>query len=334
MERSQGLFIPYKIIKRYQLKHNFSKSNKMKKIFLILLIGLTTLGYSQQDTQFSNYMYNTLSFNPAYAGSRGTKSIFLSQRSQWVGLEGAPRTNALSYHSPIGSSNLGFGLSFMNDAIGPVQENLISLDMSYSINTSYDYKLAFGLRASAHMLNVDFMKLNIFNPGDVLAQNNINNRFSPNIGVGLFWYSDKSYVGFSIPNLLETRHINRNLNAGVSSVSKERLHYHFIAGYLFDLSKDIIFKPALLTKFVSGAPLQLDLSANFQLYEKFMIGASYRMDAAVSVLTGFQLNPSWFVGYSYDMDTTNLSTFNSGSHEVFLRYEVFRNTNVKAPRFF
>jgi type IX secretion system PorP/SprF family membrane protein len=306
----------------------------MKKIFLILLIGLTTLGYSQQDAQFSNYMYNTLSFNPAYAGSRGTKSIFLSQRSQWIGLDGAPTTNALSYHSPIGSSNLGVGLSIMNDAIGPVEENSVSLDVSYSINTSYDYKLAFGFRASAHMLNVDFMKLNIFNPGDVLAQNNINNRFSPNIGVGLFWYSDKNYIGFSIPNLLETRHINRNLNAGVSSVSKERLHYHFIAGYLFDINQDILFKPALLTKVVSGAPLQLDLSANFQMYEKFTIGASYRLDAAVSFLTGFQLNPSWFVGYGYDLDTNTLSSFNSGSHEVFLRYEVFRSNQQKAPRFF
>ncbi len=334
MERSQGLFIPYKIIKRYQLKHHFSKSNKMKKIFLILLIGLTTLGYSQQDTQFSNYMYNTLSFNPAYAGSRGTKSIFLSQRSQWIGLDGAPTTNALSYHSPLGSSNLGIGLSFLNDAIGPVEENLVSLDMSYTIQTSYDYKLAFGLRASAHMLNVDFMKLNIFNPGDVLAQNNINNRISPNIGIGMFWYSDRSYLGFSIPNLLETRHINKGLSTSVSSVSKERLHYHFTAGYLFDITQDILFKPAVLTKIVSGSPLQVDVSSNFQFYDKFTIGASYRLDAAVSFLAGFQLNPNWFLGYAYDFDTTNLSTFNSGSHEVFLRYEVFRNTNVKAPRFF
>lgn len=334
MERSQGLFIPYKIIKRYQLKHHFSKSNKMKKIFLILLIGLTTLGYSQQDTQFSNYMYNTLSFNPAYAGSRGTKSIFLSQRSQWIGLDGAPTTNALSYHSPIGSSNLGLGLSILNDEIGPVLENMISLDVSYSIKTSYDYKLAFGLRASAHMLNVDFNKLNIFNPGDVLAQNNINNRISPNIGIGMFWYSDRSYLGFSIPNLLETRHINKGLSTSVSSVSKERLHYHFTAGYLFDITQDILFKPAVLTKIVSGSPLQVDVSSNFQFYDRFTIGASYRLDAALSFLAGFQLNPNWFLGYAYDFDTTNLSTFNSGSHEVFLRYEVFRNTNVKAPRFF
>ena len=306
----------------------------MKKIITFIIVLVASFSYSQQDTQFTNYMYNTLSFNPAYAGSRGTTSIYLSQRSQWVGLDGAPTTNSLTYHSPLGSSNLGIGINFLNDAIGPVQENLVSLDMSYTIQTSYDYKLAFGLRASAHMLNVDFTQLNIFNPGDVLAQNNINNRISPNFGFGMFWYSEKSYLGFSIPNLLQTKHINRDLNSSVSAVSKERLHYHLIAGHLFDLSQDIVFKPAVLTKFVSGAPLQVDVSANFLMYDKFTLGAAYRLDAAVSFLTGFQINRNWMLGYAYDFDTNNLSTYNSGSHEVFLRYEVFRTDKVRSPRFF
>lgn len=306
----------------------------MKKIITFIILLVASFSYSQQDTQFTNYMYNTLSFNPAYAGSRGTTSIYLSQRSQWVGLDGAPTTNSLTYHSPLGSSNLGIGINFLNDAIGPVQENLISLDMSYTIQTSYDYKLAFGLRASAHMLNVDFNQLNIFNPGDVLAQNNINNRISPNFGFGMFWYSDKSYLGFSIPNLLQTKHINRDLNSSVSAISKERLHYHLTAGYVFDLSQDVLFKPAVLTKFVSGAPLQVDVSANFLMYDKFTLGAAYRLDAAVSFLTGFQINRNWMLGYAYDFDTNNLSTYNSGSHEVFLRYEVFRTDKVRSPRFF
>jgi len=306
----------------------------MKKIVTLVIVLISGLSYAQQDAQFTNYMYNTLSFNPAYAGSRGTTSIYLSQRSQWVGLDGAPTTNALSYHSPLGSSNLGIGVSFLNDAIGPVEENLVSLDMSYTIQTSYDYKLAFGLRASAHMLNVDFTQLNIFNPSDVLAQRNINNRVSPNIGFGMFWYSDKSYVGFSIPNLLETRHINKDLNSSVSSLSKERLHYHFTAGHVFNINQDILFKPAILTKIVSGAPFQLDLSSNFQIYDKFTLGASYRLDAAVSFLGGFQINRNWLLGYAYDFDTNNLSTYNSGSHEVFLRYEVFRSNKVRSPRFF
>ena len=306
----------------------------MKKIVTLVFVLISGLSYAQQDAQFSNYMYNTLSFNPAYAGSRGTTSIYLSQRKQWVGLEGAPSTNSLSYHSPLGSSNVGIGLSLLNDAIGPVEENLISLDVSYSIRTSYDSQLAFGLRASAHMLNVDFTQLNIFNPSDVLAQSNINNRVSPNIGFGMFWYSEKSYVGFSIPNLLETRHINKDLNSSVSSLSKERLHYHFTAGHVFNINQDILFKPAILTKIVSGAPFQLDLSSNFQIYDKFTLGASYRLDAAVSFLGGFQINRNWLLGYAYDFDTNNLSTYNSGSHEVFLRYEIFRSNRVRSPRFF
>jgi len=306
----------------------------MKKIVTLIIVLITGLGYAQQDAQFSNYMYNTLSFNPAYAGSRGTTSVYLSQRSQWVGLDGGPTTNSLSYHSPLGSSNLGIGLSLLNDAIGPVTENLASLDMSYTIRTSYDYKLAFGLRASAHMLTIDFMKLSVFNPGDLLAQNNINNRISPNIGFGMFWYSEKSYVGFSIPNLLETQYVSKGLNSSVSSISKERLHYHFTAGYVFNISQDILFKPALLSKIVSGSPLQLDVSTNFQIYEKFTIGASYRLNAAVSFLGGFQINNNWFLGFGYDFDTNNLSTYNSGSHEVFLRYEVFRTDKVRSPRFF
>lgn len=307
----------------------------MKKVITIIIILITNgLSYAQQDAQFSNYMYNTLSFNPAYAGSRGTSSIYLSQRSQWVGMDGAPTTKALSYHSPVGSTNLGVGLSFLNDAIGSVDENLISVDVSYNINTSFDYKLAFGFRASAHMLNVDFNKLSIFSPRDVLAQNNINNRFSPNIGFGMFWYSDRSYVGFSIPNLLETRHLNKSLSSSVSSVSKERLHYHFTAGYVFDISQNILFKPAVLTKVVSGSPLQIDISSNVQFYNKFTVGTSYRLDAAVSFLAGFQLNRNWFLGYGYDIDTHRFSNYNSGSHEVFLRYEIFRNHRVIAPRFF
>ena len=167
-----------------------------------------------------------------------------------------------------------------------------------------------------------------------MAQSNINNRISPNIGFGMFWYSDKSYVGLSIPNLLETRHINKDLNSSVSSISKERLHYHLTAGHVFNISQDILFKPAVLTKIVSGSPLLLDVSANFQIYDKFTIGASYRMVAAVSFLGGFQINRNWLLGYAYDFDTHNLSTYNSGSHEVFLRYEVFRSNRVRSPRFF
>ncbi len=251
-------------------------------------------------------------------------------RTQWVGLDGAPVTNTLSAHTPITNSNLGMGISFVNDRIGPSDENTISADISYTIQTSEYYKLAFGLKVTANLLNVDFTKLTQ-QPGDPELQYNIDNRFSPNIGAGVFWYSDRSYVGFSVPNFLETRHFD-----GVnSSVAKEKLHYYFIGGYVFDLNPSIKFKPSLLVKAVQHAPLQVDVSANFLFNEKFTVGAAYRWSAALSGMVGFQINEKLLVGYAYDAETTKLANYNSGSHEIFLRFELFKNYDrIISPRFF
>jgi type IX secretion system PorP/SprF family membrane protein len=262
-------------------------------------------------------------------------SVFGLHRTQWVGLEGAPTTNTFALHTPFRDSNVGLGLSIMNDAIGPSDETTISADFSYTIETSDTYKLAFGIRATAHLLNVDFTKLNIYDPNDVLAQYNIDNRFSPNFGVGAYWYSDNTYFGLSIPNMLETKHFDKGqAQYNATSVANERMHYHFIAGRVFDINSNIQFKPAFLAKIVEGAPLQLDFSANFLLQEKFTLGAAYRWDAAMSALAGFQVNDNWFIGYGYDMEVTKLANYNSGSHELFLRYEFSRKKQVASPRFF
>ncbi len=309
----------------------------MKKRFLLFVLSIVSASmYAQQDAQFTQYMYNTVNINPAYAGSRGVLSIFGLHRSQWVGLDGAPRTNTFSLNSPINNSNLGIGISIINDKIGPADENSISADLSYSFKTSESFKLSFGMKATANLLNVDFTKLNIYNPGDQLAQYNIDNKFSPNVGAGIFLHSDKSYLGFSVPNFLETKHFDKDeTNFSSSSVAAERMHYYLIGGHVFDLSPNLKFKPAFLTKMVQGAPLQVDLSANFLINEKFVLGGAYRWDAAGSFLAGFHISKSWFAGYAYDMEITNLANFNSGSHEIFLRYELFQRTdNVVSPRFF
>ena len=309
----------------------------MKKRFLIFIVTLVaSSSYAQQDSQFTNYMYNTININPAYAGSRGVLSIFGLHRNQWVGLDGAPVTNTFSLNTPIANSNIGLGFSIINDRIGPSDENSISVDVSYSIPTSETFKLSFGIKATANLLNVDFTKLNIYNPGDALAQYNIDNKFSPNIGAGVYFHSNKTYFGLSVPNFLETKHFDKGQTAfSASSVASEKMHYYFIAGHVFDLSDSVKLKPALLTKIVQGAPLQVDLSANFLFNEKFTVGAAYRWDAAVSLLAGFQVSDSWFIGYGYDMEITKLANYNSGSHEIFLRYELFKNYNrVVSPRFF
>jgi len=309
----------------------------MRAKLLLLLLFLSGFElYAQQDSQFTQYMYNTINVNPAYAGSRGVMSIFGLYRNQWVGLDGAPVTSTASLNTPIGNSNVGLGLSFISDKIGPSDETSISTDISYSIPTSDRFKLSFGLKATANLLNIDFTKLNIYNPADPRFQNNVDNKFSPNIGAGIYFHSNKSYLGLSVPNFLETKHFDESSNSNSASfVAKERMHYYFIGGHVFDLSPSIQFKPAFLTKMVQGAPLQVDVSANFLFNEKFTLGAAYRWSAAMSAMVGFQVNQNWFIGYAYDMETTKLADYNSGSHEIFLRYELFNNFDrVVSPRFF
>lgn len=303
------------------------------KIAVFLLLSVTS--YAQQDSQFTQYMYNTININPAYAGSRESMNIFALHRTQWVGLDGAPVTNTASINTPINGSNLGLGVSIVNDKIGPSEENNISVDFSYKIYLSETYELSFGLKATANLLNVDFNKLSQYDPNDYLFQTNIDNKFSPNIGVGLYLHSDNTYFGLSAPNLLETTHFDRYTSKGNSLVAREKINYYLIAGHVFDLTADIKFKPSVLAKMVTGAPLQVDVSGNFMFSDKFVAGIAYRWSAAMSAMVGFQATDSWFIGYSYDLETTRLSNYNSGSHEIFLRYELFNKYDrIITPRFF
>jgi len=288
------------------------------------------VSYAQQDAQFTHYMYNTININPAYAGSRGALSIFGLHRTQWVGLDGAPVTNAVSVNTPINGTNLGVGFSLVNDKIGPTNENNFSADVSYSIQTSESYKLSFGIKATGNFFNLDRSQLNPENPADDNLQE-IDNKFTPNIGAGVYFHSDKFYAGVSVPAFLETTRYSDN----DFSVNKERLNYYFIAGYIFDISPSLKFKPALLTKMTMGAPLQIDVSGNFLINEKFVIGAAYRWSAALSGMVGFQVTDGIFIGYGYDLETTELKNYNSGSHEIFARFELFNNFDrITTPRFF
>lgn len=285
--------------------------------------------YSQQDSQYTQYMYNTTLVNPAYAGTRETLSAFLLYRNQWVGLDGAPVTNNFSVNSPLGDSNLGIGLNFVNDKIGPVTENEISVDLAYLVQVSENFKLSLGLKGTANLFNLDINKLIIYDPLDPQFQN-VKTEFSPNIGAGLYLYSDKTYFGLSVPSFFESFRYNDNN----IEITKEKMHFYFIAGHVFKLSESIDFKPALLSKIVEGAPFQTDITANFLFFDKLTLGGAYRWNVAFSGLAGFQISESWFIGYGYDMETTQLSNYNSGSHELFLRYEFSNRSRVSAPRFF
>ena len=301
----------------------------MKTILTIICAFILQSMYSQQDSQYTQYMYNTPLVNPAYAGSRETITAFLLHRNQWVGLDGAPVTNNFSINMPVGDSNFGVGLNFVNDEIGPVSENEISADLAYFIQISENYKLSLGLKGTANLFQLDVNKLRIFDPADPQFQN-VDTEFSPNVGAGLYLFSDKTYFGLSVPNFFESYRYNDN-NV---EITKEKMHFYFIAGHVFTLSPNIDFKPAVLSKIVEGAPLQADVTTNFLFFDKLTLGAAYRWDASVSALAGFQISDSWFIGYGYDLETTKLSNYNSGSHEIFLRYEFFNRSRVSAPRFF
>ena len=316
-------------------------TNKKSLLVSLLLLFTAICGlYAQQDAQYTQYMFNTMSVNPAYAGSRGQLSIAALYRAQWVGLDGAPKTQTLNLHSPIRNSRLGYGISIVNDEIGNgvVQETYFDAVISYTIDVSLDGKLSFGLKAGGNLLNLDFNGLNNFD-NEPISGTNIENEFSPNFGLGVYYHTNKFYAGLSAPNLLETDHFDnsqRDANS-VQFLSTDRINFYLITGYVFDLNGNLKFKPALLTKVVSGAPLQLDLSASFLFNEKFSFGAAYRWDAAISALAGFQISDQLMLGLAYDRETTDLGStqFNDGSFEVFLRFELVKSfQRLVSPRFF
>ena len=310
----------------------------MKNKILILVTFISSVfaveSTAQQDAQYTQYMYNTMSVNPAYAGSRDAISMTGLYRTQWVGLDGAPDTQSFNIHSPIGDGEkVGLGLSIINDNIGPTHETYFDIDFSYTVNTSQDGRLAFGIKAGGHLLDVAYSELSQFNGGDQLLQSDIENKFSPNVGAGIYYRKgDRWYVGLSAPNLLETKHFDETS----LSVANEQINLYLIGGYVFDINSDLKLKPAVLLKGVTGAPLQADLTVNALIKEKLTLGLAYRWSAAVSALVGYQLTDTLMLGLAYDRETTDLgkTKFEQGSYEVFLRFEIFENQKILSPRFF
>ena len=301
-------------------------------LFALVIMFVTITGYAQQDAQYIQYMYNTITINAAYAGSRRVLSIFGLYRTQWVGLDGAPETSTFSVNTPINNSNLGVGISLVNDKIGPSNENNLSLDFSYTLQTSADFRLSFGIKGTANLFNLDISKLNPEDQGDPQFQD-LDNKFSPNIGAGVYWHSDKAYIGLSVPNFIETNRFDDDDIA----IYKDKINYYLMGGYVFNLDRFEYykFKPAVLVKMVEGAPLQADISANFMFIERFVLGVTYRWSASLSAMAGFQITDGLYLGYGYDRETTKLNNYNYGSHEIFLRYEFIKKTSkMTTPRFF
>lgn len=305
----------------------------IKSIFKIAIIIVAlwsaNSAFAQQDPQYTQYMYNTMVINPAYTGSKGYTTITGLARTQWVGLDGAPDTQTLSYDSQLGYSRVGLGFTLINDEIGPSQEIYIDGNISYSIEATENGNLSFGLKLGGRFLSVDPSKGMVKDEGDAYLQA-INSKFLPTIGAGLYYYTDKFYIGASIPNFIRTEHYDDTIN----NVGVERFHLFGIVGYVFDLSENVKFKPASIVKAVPGAPLSLDISANFLFNERFTAGLAWRWDDSIAGLLGFQVTEGFYIGYSYDLTTSNYSNYNSGTHEVLLRLNIFREGGIISPRFF
>lgn len=309
---------------------------KTYKTYLIktLCLGLALLGQhlvqAQQEPQYTQYQYNTMTVNPAYTGTQGYPSVVVLYRDQWLGLEGSPTNISLGIDTPFGTFN-GIGLSIVQDEIGPAEETFFDVNYAHSIVLNrYGSRLAFGLKAGGRMLNVDWTK-GSYRDIDPQFQENINNDLAPVIGAGVYYYTSNAYVGLATPNFLT----EKTFDIVKERVEQDRVHLYFIAGYVFDLNRDIKFKPSTFIKEVKGSPLSVDLSANFLFYEKLTLGANYRWDDSFGGMIGFKVSSRFDLGYAYDATVSDLNEHHNGTHEVFVRYSFISPANrARSPRFF
>ncbi|MFT6844000.1 MAG: type IX secretion system PorP/SprF family membrane protein [Flavobacteriales bacterium] len=307
---------------------------------IILAIALLSSfgAIAQQDPIYSQYMFNTLSINPAYAGSRDALSATILHRSQWAGFEGAPQTQTLTLHSPFKEANIGVGLSVVNDKIGPVQQTGVYVDLAYKLQVTDKGFLRLGLKGGANLysasLGTIFTGSGANQTGDIAFSQNISNEIMPNVGVGFYYSTPTFYFGGSAPKLLEN---DLSLEDGgqTTLIKNESRHYFLIAGAVVNLNRDIKLKPTVLTRFVANAPFSFDLTTNVIFYEKFTLGLLYRYDATIGGIVQYSINDQLNVGYAYDYNTTDFGAYSGASHEVMVSYDfVFSRRNVRTPRYF
>lgn len=310
---------------------------KINYIFGIILL-VFCKSFAQQDPQFTQYMYNMSVINPGYAtDDLGTINFGGIYRTQWVKATGAPTTSSLFVHTPL-SEKIETGLNVIKDELGEdvLNETTINADFSYKVNLNTNAKLALGFKVGANFFTTNFngFQLNDDDISSDPAFQNLNQTFL-NLGAGAFYFTDNYYLGLSVPNFLPNKQL-KEAN-GVQAIGIDELHFFFTGGYVFKLSDNIKFKPAFMTKIVKNSPLSADITANFMFFDKFEIGASHRFDDSFSGLANYRIMPQLRIGYAYDHTISNLGSFNSGSHEIIILFDLdtFGNRGYdKSPRFF
>ena len=294
---------------------------------------------AQQDPMYTQYMYNMSVVNPGYATDSGSMSFGALYRMQWVGAEGGPTTGTFFAHSPL-AKNVEVGLSVVHDDIGDVvQETGVFADFAYVVKINETNKISFGLKAGASFFNTNFDGF-IYSDDlpDAAFANNLSKTF-PNVGVGAFYFGENYYLGLSSPNLLTSKHLEKD--QGIVRTGVETIHYFFTGGYVFNLNENLKFKPAFMARVAAGTPLSMDVTSNFLINNKVELGAAYRVEDAVSGLVNFRISPSLRIGYAYDYTVSNLGRFNSGSHEIMILFDLGKKDDKKdndgydkSPRFF
>lgn len=316
----------------------FTRSNfAYRAAFIVIYFGTIFLlkqpCYAQQHPIFTQYMFNGLVLNPAYSGSHESMSLASSLRSQWSGIKGAPQTQVFSIHSPIKFSRSAAGALVIHDQVGVTNQYMAYGTYAYRIPLSKRAKLSFGIQGGVTYYKANFTDLDIVSQNNLSdpAFNNNESRILPNFGVGAYYYSKRTYVGLSLPTLINNKWANQD---PLMKARQER-HYFLTAGQVFDINPNLKFKPNILLKWVENGPFQYDINANFLIQNMLWAGVSYRMKDAVDILLQWNINDQLSFGYSFGYSTSALSAVQKGTHEVTLNFRVKKNKNVVlSPRYF
>jgi len=291
----------------------------MKKILFIIYI-FCFINFevtAQQLPQFSQYMFNTIAINPAYAGTRENITISLMNRNQWVGVNGAPVTSTLAVDTSIPGSKIGLGLSMINDQLGFENTTFLFADMSYTIRLNHEYILSLGVKAGASVYSLDDeIYLDPSASTDTFLDR-VNTNWKPNFGMGIYLRNedDNWFLGVSSPRLIEYNNI-----ASDQFLAIERSSYYLHGGLMLKFNPKLTLKPTFQLKYVNGAPVSIDATANFLLNENLWLGASYRFGDAIGGYINFKLWEELNVGYTYEFITSSIGPYTSGSHEIFLSF--------------
>jgi type IX secretion system PorP/SprF family membrane protein len=302
-------------------------------LVIIFIISGTLAARAQQDIMVSQYMFNGLFLNPAYAGSHKYTSASLLHRRQWVNFPGAPNTSIFAIDGPFAKRKMGWGLMVANETIGATTQTDFFGNYSYHLPLG-DGKLSFGLRAGGSLVSANLAQLKINDPGDEVFAQNVRSRFLPKFGAGAYYYSKMYYVGVSLPTLI-AYDPKRDFSFDVNASSSIRRHYLLTGGYVFVVNDQVKLKPSTLIKWQPAAPVQADINLNVLLNDVFWIGGSYRTKESIVGIIEYQISPIMRIGYAFDYNMTEIRKFSVGSHEIMLGIDFGKDIlKTKNPRFF